>query len=70
MSNPSSSKTREWKTIPQASAIRSLSRSVLYKLMTAGQLEYSVVGRCRRIPLDALQKLMEAGTVPATASAH
>lgn len=60
MSEP---KVREWKTIAQATEITSLSRSMLYSLMTGGQLQYTVVGRCRRIPLDALQRLMESGLV-------
>jgi len=58
-----SQKTREWKTISQAVAITSLSRSTLYGLMDAGSLEYAKIGRCRRIPLDALVALMETNTV-------
>ena len=62
MSEP---KMREWKTIKQAADLTSLSRSMLYNLMVAGRLEYTVVGRCRRIPLDALRRLMESGLVEA-----
>lgn len=63
MSEP---KLREWKTVSQAVKITSLSRSMLYKLMNAGRLGYSAVGRTRRIPLDELVRLMEGSMVPAT----
>ncbi len=51
---------REWKTVKRATEITSLSRSELYKLMDARRLEYTKIGSTRRIPLDALERLVES----------
>src|SRR4051812_15407846 len=48
---------RTYLTIAQATERSSLSRSTLYLLMNSNQLEYTKVGRARRIPLDALMKV-------------
>jgi excisionase family DNA binding protein len=58
---------RTYLTINQAVARTSLSRSKLYSMMEAGELSYCKVGRCRRIALDDLMRVMEAGKVPARA---
>jgi hypothetical protein len=56
---------RRWLTISGAKDVSSLSRTTLYNLMNARQLEYATVGRTRRIALDSLLRLMEANTVRA-----
>lgn len=45
--------------IPEAVEVSSLSRSRLYELMDRGDLEFVKIGRSRRIPVDALESLVE-----------
>lgn len=49
-------------SVPQAAARLKLSRSMLYALMDRGELEYVVIGRCRRIRPAALAELIKAST--------
>jgi excisionase family DNA binding protein len=46
-------------TVEEAGEMLSLSRTVVYDLMARGLLESVVIGRCRRIPADALKALVE-----------
>jgi excisionase family DNA binding protein len=41
-----------------------VSRALIFKLISDGRLRSFKVGRCRRIPLDAIDELL-AGQVPA-----
>ncbi len=54
---------RTWITVERAAEITTLPESLLYQQMRAGRLEYTVVGDCQRIPLDDLERMMEAGKV-------
>jgi excisionase family DNA binding protein len=46
-------------TVEEAGEALSLSRTVVYDLMARGLLESVVIGRCRRIPAEALKALVE-----------
>ncbi|REK13000.1 MAG: DNA-binding protein [Planctomycetota bacterium] len=49
--------------ISEVSDCLNLSRSSIYGLMDAGLLAYVKLGKSRRIPLSAVQKLVREGTV-------
>lgn len=51
--------TSEQLTIREAARRLGLSRSKLYSLMEAGDLPYTKFGKARRIPVAALQALIE-----------
>jgi len=46
-------------TVPEAARRLSLARSTLYALVLGGEIESIKIGRCRRIPLDALTDWIE-----------
>lgn len=52
-------------TVPEAMAALRLSRATVYDLIRSGELGSVKVGRCRRIPAQAVQafvaRLVEAG---------
>lgn len=52
-------------TVPEAMAALQLSRATVYDLIRSGELGSVKVGRCRRIPAQAVQafvvRLIEAG---------
>lgn len=50
-------------TIDQASEFCGVGRSLLYERMQSGSLAYSLIGRRRVIPRQALVKLIAAGVV-------
>ena len=52
-------------SVAEAVRFSGLSRSELYKLMTAGRLTYTKVGRRRLIPRKALVGLLSEGLVTA-----
>ena len=43
-----------------------MSRSGVYGLMEAGRLTYVKIGKSRRVPLEAVKKLVAENTVAAT----
>jgi excisionase family DNA binding protein len=45
-------------TATEAAAALGISRSRVYELMAAGELEYVKLGRSRRIPADALESFV------------
>jgi excisionase family DNA binding protein len=47
-------------TPQEASVILSIGRTKIYELMEAGLLESVTIGRCRRIPAEALVPFVEA----------
>jgi DNA binding domain, excisionase family len=47
-------------SVSQAAEFLGISRSHLYALMDSGELIYSKLGRCRRIPKRALMALAQA----------
>ena len=49
-------------TIEEAARLLSLSRSTLYELMAAGELETIKVGRARRVTEDQLQDFIRRHT--------
>ncbi len=52
-------------TIPEAERYLGVSRASLYRLMETGQLAYTKLGRCRRIPWAALRQIVERSLVRA-----
>ena len=44
----------------EAAAILSIGRTKVYELMEAGLLESVTIGRCRRVPAEALAPFVEA----------
>jgi excisionase family DNA binding protein len=51
--------------VDEARRFLRVSRSKVYQMMEDGQLEYLKFGACRRIPGDALLRLVERCTVRA-----
>jgi excisionase family DNA binding protein len=51
--------------LDEAMAYLRVSRSKLYLLMESGQLPYVKLGKCRRVPMSELDKLIERNTHPA-----
>lgn len=49
--------------IPEAVAALRISRSKLYQMMAAGQVSYTKLGRCRRIPRRELSRVVRENTV-------
>jgi excisionase family DNA binding protein len=41
----------------------SLSRSAVYGLMDKGNLPFVKIGKCRRVPLEAVEKLVRDSTI-------
>jgi excisionase family DNA binding protein len=52
-------------TVREAADHLRVARATVYLLMGRGELEYTRVGRCRRIPWAAVEALVARGTVPA-----
>lgn len=46
-------------TVPEAAAALGIGRSQLYKLVLSGELRTIKIGRSRRIPIRALDELIE-----------
>ncbi|HUY32078.1 MAG TPA: helix-turn-helix domain-containing protein [Pirellulales bacterium] len=53
--------------VPEVARRLNLGRSTVYMLMDAGRLGYVRLGRSRRIPVSAVEKLLAENTVEATA---
>jgi excisionase family DNA binding protein len=51
--------TREWVTYKQAEELSGLSRTTLWKLISAGQVEAARVGRAVRINRESLNSYMK-----------
>ena len=47
-------------TPQEAAAVLSIGRTKVYELMEAGLLESVTIGRCRRVPAEALAPFVEA----------
>jgi excisionase family DNA binding protein len=47
-------------TAQEAGAVLSIGRTKVYELMEAGLLESVTIGRCRRVPAEALVPFVEA----------
>ena len=45
-------------TVPEASVVLGLSRSVMYELMDAGEIRSVKIGRARRVPFVALEEFV------------
>jgi excisionase family DNA binding protein len=46
-------------TIPDAARVLAIGRTTLYELIADGALEVVRIGRCARVPLDALQTFVD-----------
>jgi excisionase family DNA binding protein len=46
-------------TVPEAAEVLGIGRSQLYKLVLSGELRTIKIGRSRRIPIRALDELIE-----------
>ena len=46
-------------SVEEAARILAVGRSMLYELIAAEQLETVRIGRCRRVPVDALRMYVE-----------
>lgn len=46
-------------TIPQAATLLGVGRSTAYELITTGQLEVVHIGRCARVPADAIEEFVQ-----------
>ena len=42
-------------TVPEVMAVLSLGRAKVYDLMRSGRLASVTVGRCRRVPIEAIE---------------
>ena len=51
--------TPEWVTYKQAEELSGLSRTTLWKLLSAGEIKAARIGRAVRIERDSLQAFME-----------
>jgi excisionase family DNA binding protein len=56
-------------TVAQASAFLKISRSKIYQMIGAGELESVTIGSCRRVPLFALENLVARNLEQSTAVA-
>lgn len=56
--------TREWVTYKEAERMVGLSRSTLWKLIGAGEIEYRRVGRAVRIERASLEAFMRRPAEP------
>jgi excisionase family DNA binding protein len=61
--------TREWITYREAEQLVGLSRTTLWKLIGAGEIEYRRVGRAVRINRVSLEAYMRRPAEPSVASA-
>ncbi|HZO90063.1 MAG TPA: helix-turn-helix domain-containing protein [Chthonomonadaceae bacterium] len=52
-------------TVPAAARMLAISESTLLRLMAAGKLPSVQLGKCRRIPMEALHQLAHEGQQPA-----
>jgi len=46
-------------TVDETAAILHVSRDIVYKLMSSGELEYHLVGRRRRIQQEELERYLD-----------
>ena len=51
--------------IPEACQFLGVSRATAYSLMGKGELPYAKIGKCRRVPWAALEKLVARNLVGA-----
>jgi len=61
--NESQMSSGEFLTVQQVADELKVSRGLIYKLMGTGELGYTKLGRCRRIPRSAVRNLTAAGSV-------
>jgi excisionase family DNA binding protein len=59
--------TREWVTYREAERLVGLSRTTLWKLIGAGEIEYRRVGRALRINRASLEEYMRRPAEPSSA---
>jgi excisionase family DNA binding protein len=59
-SNPEPGSTPALRTIRQAAAALNVGRSTIYELIRHNQLETVKIGRCTRIPSDAIDEFVSA----------
>lgn len=55
--------TQKWGTYRQAEEVSGLSRTTLWRLVSAGEVEAAKVGRAVRINLESLDAYMKRSTV-------
>jgi excisionase family DNA binding protein len=60
--------TREWVTYREAEQLVGLSRTTLWKLISAGEIEYRRVGRAVRNRRPSLEVYMRGPTEPSAAT--
>jgi excisionase family DNA binding protein len=53
-------------TVPEVAIYLNVSRATVYAIMDAGDLRYTKLGKCRRIPWDAVERLVNNNMVGAT----
>ncbi len=63
MSEPISADGRPLGRVKEVQRRLSMSRSGVYGLMDKGILPYVKIGKCRRVPLEAVEKLIRDSTV-------
>lgn len=56
------------RTVPQAMEFLQVSRSRIYAMFEAGELEYVLLGRSRRVPQRSLELCIERNLTSRTAS--
>jgi excisionase family DNA binding protein len=49
--------------VPEVAEMLCVSRAMIYRLMDKGQLEYVRINCCRRVSAEAIEKLIQEGTV-------
>jgi excisionase family DNA binding protein len=55
-------------TIPQASRALGIGRTTVYALIAAGELEVVHIGRCTRVPVEAIREFVAKRRAAASAS--
>jgi excisionase family DNA binding protein len=74
MENTTERGTDEWAalavlvTIPQASRALGIGRTTVYALIAAGELEVVHIGRCTRVPVEAILEFVAKRRTVASAS--
>jgi excisionase family DNA binding protein len=62
--------TREWLTYKQAEELSGLSRTTLWKLVSAGDVEAARVGRAVRLSRESLTAYLKRSTTGPTTVGH
>lgn len=62
----STTQTPKLARVGEAAGYLNVSRSHVYGLMDSGQLTYCKIGNCRRIPWEAIERLVRKSTVGET----